>query len=172
VALENVAERVYFQPMNKSVVPVEVRSVLPLNAGRAIFLGNDEKVFVIYVDEQVGVAISMLMKGESRERPMTHDLTVHLMTALGAKVDRVVINDVKSETYFARLIVSCQNELFQRKIIELDGRPSDCIALAIAQKAPIYVAKEVWDEVEDRSEVLRQIKENDLEAGGGEAEEA
>ncbi len=158
--------------MNKSVVPVEVRSVLPLNAGRAIFLGNDEKVFVIYVDEQVGVAISMLIKGESRERPMTHELTVHLMTALGAKVDRVVINDVKNETYFARLIVSCQNELFQRKIIELDGRPSDCIALAIAQKAPIYVAKEVWEEVEDRSEVLRQIKENDLEAGGEPPEEA
>ena len=63
--------------MNKSVVPVEVRSVLPLNAGRAIFLGNDEKVFVIYVDEPVGVAISMLLKGETRERPMTHDLTVH-----------------------------------------------------------------------------------------------
>jgi len=153
--------------MNKSVVPVEVRSVLPLNAGRAIFLGNDEKVFVIYVDEPVGVAISMLLKGETRERPMTHDLTVHLLTALGARMDRVVINDVKSETYFARLIVSCENELFQRKIIELDGRPSDCIALAIAQKAPIYVAGEVWEEVEDRSEVLRQIKENDHEAGAG-----
>jgi bifunctional DNase/RNase len=106
---------------------VEVRSILPLNAGRAIFLGNDDKVFVIYVDEQVGVAVSMLMKGETRERPMTHDLMVHLMTALGAKVERVVINDVKSETYFARLIVSCQNELFQRKIIELEGRPSDCM---------------------------------------------
>ena len=147
--------------MNKPVVPIEVRSVLPLNAGRAIFLGNDDKVFVIYVDEQVGVAISMLMKGETRERPMTHDLMVHLLTALGAKVERVVINDVKSETYFARLIVSCQNELFQRKIIELDGRPSDCIALAIAQKAPIYVSNEVWEEVEDRSEVLRQIQDGD-----------
>lgn len=147
--------------MNKSVVPVEVRSVLPMNAGRAIFLGNDEKVFVIYVDESVGLAISMFLKGETRERPMTHDLTVHLMTALGAKVERVVINDVKSETYFARLIIGCENELFQRKIIELDGRPSDCIALAIAQKAPIYVAKSVWEEVEDRSDVLRQIEENE-----------
>jgi len=155
--------------MSKSVVPVEVRSVLPMNAGRAIFLGNDDKVFVIYVDESVGVAISMLMRGETRERPMTHDLTVHLLTALGARVERVVINDVKSETYFARLIVGCENELFQRKIIELDGRPSDCIALAIAQKAPIYVAKEVWDEVEDRSDVLRQIEENG-QAQGGEAE--
>ena len=147
--------------MNKPVVSIEVRSVLPLNAGRAIFLGNADKVFVIYVDEQVGVAIQMLMKGETRERPMTHDLMVNLMTALGAKVERVVINDVKSETYFARLIVSCQNELFERKIIELDSRPSDCIALAIAQGAPIYVAKDVWDEVEDRSDVLRQIKENE-----------
>jgi hypothetical protein len=156
--------------MNKSVVPVEVRSVLPLNAGRAIFIGNDDKVFVIYVDESVGVAISMLMSGETRERPMTHDLTVHLMTALGARVERVVINDVKSETYFARLIVSCENELFQRKIIELDGRPSDCIALAIAQKAPIYVAKEVWEEVVDRSDVLRQIQGNQ-DAGSASAEE-
>ncbi len=147
--------------MNKSVVPVEVRSVLPMNAGRAIFLGNEDKVFVIYVDESVGLAISMFLKGETRERPMTHDLTVHLMTALGAKVERVVINDVKSETYFARLIISCENELFQRKIIELDGRPSDCIALAIAQKAPIYVSKSVWEEVEDRSDVLRQIEENE-----------
>ena len=145
--------------MNKPVVPVEVRSVLPVNAGRAIFLGNDEKIFVIYVDEGVGTAISFLMKGAMRERPMTHDLMVHLMAALGAKVERVVINDVKAETYFARLIVSCQNELFERKIIELDGRPSDCIALAIAHKAPIYVAREVWDEVDDRSDVLRQIEE-------------
>jgi bifunctional DNase/RNase len=147
--------------MNKLVVPVEVRSVLPLNTGRAVFLGNEEKVFVIYVDETVGASISVLMKGAPRERPMTHDLMCHLMTALGAKVDRVIINDVKSETYFARLIVSCQNELFERKIIELDGRPSDCVALAVAQGAPIYVAKEVWDEVEDRSEVLRQIQENE-----------
>jgi len=147
--------------MNKLVVPVEVRSVLPLNTGRAVFLGNEEKVFVIYVDETVGASISVLMKEVPRERPMTHDLMCHLMTALGAKVDRVVINEVKSETYFARLIVSCQNELFERKIIELDGRPSDCVALAVAQGAPIYVAKEVWDEVEDRSEVLRQIQENE-----------
>jgi bifunctional DNase/RNase len=94
-----------------------------------------------------------------------------MMKALGARVERVVVNDVKSETFFARLIVSCENELFERKIIELDGRPSDCIALAISQKAPIYVAREVWDEVEDRSELLRQIEENGQPATEGEPEE-
>ena len=157
--------------MSKSVVPVEVRSVIPMQTGRAIFLGNDQKVFLIYVDEAVGMTVALLMKGVSRERPMTHDLMVHLMTALGAKVERVVINDVKSETYFARLIVSCQNELFERKIIELDARPSDCIALAIAQKAPIYVSGEVWEEVEDRSDVLRELESPSSEEASGEEEQ-
>ncbi|MHA3771663.1 bifunctional nuclease family protein [Verrucomicrobiota bacterium sgz303538] len=156
--------------MNKSVVPVEIRTVLPFNAGRAVFIGNDDKVFVIYVDESVGAAISMFINGTPKERPLTHDLIGHLMSALGAKVERVIINDLKSETYFARLIVSCENELYEKKIIELDGRPSDCIALAIQQKAPIYVSREVWDEVEDRSDVLRQIEENE-QSGEGESEE-
>lgn len=155
--------------MSKNVVPVEIRTVLPFNAGRAVFIGNDEKVFVIYVDESVGAAITMFMNDTPKERPLTHDLIGHLMAALGAKVERVIINDLKSETYFARLIISAENELFEKKIVELDGRPSDCIALAIQQKAPIYVSKDVWDEVEDRSDVLRQIEES--EQGGGASEE-
>src|SRR5215218_2449670 len=139
--------------MNKPVVPVEIRTVLPFNAGRAVFIGNDEKVFVIYVDESVGAAITMFMNNTPKERPLTHDLMAHLMAALGAKVERVIINDLKSETYFARLIITAENELFEKKIVELDGRPSDCLALAIQQKAPLYVSKDVWEEVEDRSDV-------------------
>ena len=146
--------------MNKPVIEVQVRAVLPFNNGRAVFIGNDEKVFVIYVDESVGAAISKFMKQTPKERPLTHDLMGHLMKALGAKVERVIINDLKSETYFARLILSAENELFEKKIIELDGRPSDCLAMAIQQGAPIYVARDVWEEVEDRTDVLRNLEEN------------
>ena len=145
---------------SKPVIEAQVRAVLPFNNGRAVFIGNDEKVFVIYVDESVGAAISMFMNQTPKERPLTHDLMGHLMKALGAKVDRVIINDLKSETYFARLIISAENELFEKKIVELDGRPSDCLALAISQGAPIYVSREVWDEVEDRTDVLRNLEEN------------
>ena len=152
--------------MSKPVVPVEIRTVLPFNSGRAVFIGNEEKVFVIYVDESVGAAISMFMNDTPKERPLTHDLIGHLMAALGAKVERVIINDLKSETYFARLIISAENELFEKKIVELDGRPSDCIALAIQQKAPIYVSRDVWDEVEDRSDVLRHLEENGRQGEG------
>jgi hypothetical protein len=145
--------------MSKQVVPVNVRAILPYNNGRAVFVGNEHKVFVIYVDESVGAAIAMFINNTPKERPLTHDLLGHLLTALGAKVERVIINDLKTETYFARLIISAENELHAKKIIELDGRPSDCIALAIQQGAPVYVASEVWEEVEDRSDILKKMEE-------------
>ena len=147
---------------SKPVVEVQVRAVLPFNSGRAVFIGNDDKVFVIYVDESVGAAITMFMNHTPKERPLTHDLMGHLLAAVGAKVERVIINDLKSETYFARLIISAENELFEKKIIELDARPSDCIAMATQQKAPIYVSQEVWDEVDDMSDVLRKMEEEGL----------
>src|SRR5712675_2514941 len=148
--------------MSKQVVPVQIRAILPYNNGRAVFVGNDQKVFVIYVDESVGTAIAMFMNKTPKERPLTHDLMAHLLTALGAKVDRVIINDLKSATYYARVIIRVQNELQQKKIIELDGRPSDCIAMATQQKAPIYVSQVVWDEVDDMSDVLRKMEEEGL----------
>jgi uncharacterized protein len=151
--------------MSKAVLPVEVKAVLPTNAGRAVFIGNDEKVFVIYVDESVGAAITMFVNHTPKERPLTHDLMGHLMTALGAKVERVIINDLKTATYFARLIISAENELQQKKIIELDARPSDSIALATQQGAPIYVSQAVWEEVEDMGEILRKMEEDDLQSG-------
>jgi bifunctional DNase/RNase len=150
---------------SKPVVEVQVRAVLPFNSGRAVFIGNDDKVFVIYVDESVGAAITMFMNHTPKERPLTHDLMGHLLAAVGAKVERVIINDLKSETYFARLIISAENELFEKKIIELDGRPSDCLAMAIQQRAPVYVSRDVWDEVEDRSDVLRNLEENGPQSG-------
>ena len=94
----------------------------------------------------------------------------HLLSGLGAKVSRVVVNDIQEATYFARLIVEAENELTsERKVIEIDARPSDCLALAIQQKAPVYVAQHVWDAVEDMSEVLRKMETGEF--GTDESEE-
>ena len=81
------------------------------------------------------------------------------MRALGAKIERVIVNDLKRSTYFARLVLSAENESQQKKIIEIDARPSDCIAMATQQRAPIYLSLDVWDEVEDMTEALRKIQE-------------
>ncbi|MCB1203272.1 MAG: bifunctional nuclease family protein [Verrucomicrobiae bacterium] len=150
--------------MGKPVVQVEVKSVLATSAGSAVFLGNEEKVFVIYVDHSVGSAINMFLHGTPKPRPQTHDLFADVLTALGARVDRVVINDFTDTVFFARLIIVAENELEERKIVELDARPSDSIALAVQAGAPIYVAHHVWESVEDMSEVLKKMQDANNES--------
>jgi hypothetical protein len=151
--------------MNKDVIEVQVRAVLPLEGSFAVFLGDESKVFVIYIDEAVGTAISMFMRGVSKERPLTHDLVGHLLMAFGARVDRVVINNINGSVFHARLIISAENELqTSRKVIELDARPSDSIAMAVQQSAPIFVARHVWEAVENVSDTLAQIEKRGLEA--------
>jgi uncharacterized protein len=145
--------------MSKPVVEVQVRSVAAVGGGCAVFLGNEDKVFVMFVDQSVGAAITMFMQGAQKERPLTHDLLANVLLALGAKIDRVVVNDLKDGTYFARLVLSAENETQQKKIIEIDARPSDCIAMATQQSAPIFVSLDVWDEVEDMTEMLRKMQQ-------------
>src|ERR1700747_2383479 len=145
--------------MSKPVVEVQVRAVIPTSGGCAVFIGNEQKIFVIYVDQSVGAAITMFMRGTQKERPLTHDLLVNILRALGAKIERVIVNDLKRGTYFARLVLSSENESQQKKIIEIDARPSDCIAMATQQPAPIYVSLDVWDELEDMTEALRKMQE-------------
>ncbi len=150
--------------MKKDVVPVEIRGILPANSGCAIFLGNPQKVFVIQVEHNMGAVIGMFLRDTPKERPLTHDLMANVLKGFGITVERVVITELKNSTYFARLILQQQNEL-GRKIVEIDARPSDCLALATCQKRPVYVASELFEQVEDMSEVLDRINQN-----GGENE--
>jgi bifunctional DNase/RNase len=145
--------------MSKRVVEVKVRAVAATSGGWAVFLGNEDKVFVMFVDQSVGTAITMFMQDMQKERPLTHDLVANILRALGAKIERAIVNDLKLGTYYARLVISVENESQQKKIIEIDARPSDCIAMATAEHAPIYVSLDVWDEVEDMTEALRMIQE-------------
>ena len=121
---------------------------------------NVHKEFVvIFVDQSVGTDITMFIEGTQRERPLTHDLIANILRALGTKIERVIVNKLKRGTYFARLVLSAENELQQKKIIEIDARPSDRIGMAAQQRAPIYVSLDVWDKVEDMTVVLRKMQE-------------
>ena len=150
--------------MKRDVVPVEIRGILPANTGCAIFIGNEEKVFVIQVENNMGAIIGMFVRDTPKERPLTHDLISSMFKGFNITVERVVITELKNSTYYARIILQQQNEL-GRKLVEIDSRPSDCLAIATAQKRPIYVASSLFEEVEDMSEVLQRINEN-----GGENE--
>ncbi len=150
--------------MKNDVVPVEIRGILPANSGCAIFVGNEEKVFVIQVEHNMGAVIGMFLRDTPKERPLTHDLITSIFKGFGISVERVVITELKNSTYFARLILKQQNEL-ATKLVEIDARPSDCLALATAQKRPLFVATSLFNQVEDMSKWLEEINEN-----GGEPE--
>ena len=142
--------------MNNDSMEVTVKGVMPTSNGCAIFLGNDQKTFVIYVDPAIGNAINMTINQVKKERPLTHDLIGLILRGLETKIERVVINDVDEGTFFARIILQMENEL-GKKIIELDARPSDSIVLALQMKQPIHVANKVLENVEDMSEILERI---------------
>jgi bifunctional DNase/RNase len=147
--------------VKSEVLPVQIRGILPANNSCALFVGNEKKVFVIQVEPQMGAVIGMFLRDTPKERPLTHDLINRVFLGFGISVERVIITDLKNSTYFARLILQQQNELHtERKIVELDARPSDCLALAAAQKKPIFVSAKLFEQVEDMSEVLDRMNES------------
>src|SRR5207247_9956110 len=103
--------------MKKDVVPVEIRGILPANSGCAIFVGNDEKVFVIQVEHNMGAVIGMFLRDTPKERPLTHDLIASIFAGFNMTAERVVITELNTPTYLARLILQQQNEL-GRKMFE------------------------------------------------------
>jgi len=153
--------------MEKELIPAAVRGVMPTANGCAVFLGNDEKTFVIYVDHSVGNAIQMTLDGVKKDRPLTHDLIGSILLGLGTRLERVVINDARDKTFFARIFLTMDNEL-GTKIVEIDARPSDSIVLALQHKRPIYVARAVFDAVEDMTEILEQVRRQQAEEEQGE----
>ncbi len=150
--------------MQNDVVAVAVKGVVPTPNGCAVFLGNDDKIFVIYVDHFVGNAIQMTLDGVKKDRPLTHDLIGSILVGLGTRLERVVINDARDQTFFARVLLTMENEL-GTKIVEIDARPSDSIVLSLQQNRPIYVARAVFDSVEDRTEILEQWRRQQDEPG-------
>ena len=142
--------------MQNDVVAVSIRGVMPTTNGCAVFLGTEEKTFVIYVDPFVGNAISMAANGEKKERPLTHDLIINIFEGLEVNLQRIIINEVRKNTFYARIILQMQNEL-GNKLLEIDARPSDSLALAIQTRKPIYATRQVIETVEDMTEILEKL---------------
>ena len=133
-----------------------------------MFLGDGHKVIVFYIDPGVGASINVALSGQKPARPLTHDLFLLALETLGARVSRVVIVKVEDDVYFARLILEAENEIMERKIVELDARPSDCLALAVRQSAPVYVVRALWENLQDMSSVLEEMRKKGMDLSGGE----
>ncbi len=92
------------------------------------------KYLPILIGPFEATAIALALEGASVPRPLSHDLMVSIISALGAKVQSVQIHDIQNNTFYAKIIIEKDG-----KTSEIDARPSDSIALALRTKAPIYV---------------------------------
>ncbi len=98
-----------------------------------------DRVLPIWIGHNEAWAIAMEISGVGSKRPLTHDLFKTAIEAMGGKLDKVEITELKEQTFFARLYISVDG-----KIVDIDARPSDSIALALKTKSPIYVSEDLF----------------------------
>ena len=102
--------------------------------------GEEKRYLPIWIGVAEATAIFIQLNDQVLPRPMTHDLLKSIIDTLGAKVSKVLVNDINQNTFFARVFLE-QTELGEK--YEIDARPSDAIALALRTDAPIFVAEKV-----------------------------
>ncbi|HIW75888.1 MULTISPECIES: bifunctional nuclease family protein [Gordonibacter] len=132
------------------MVPVKVKTLIVVSAPAPSILvlqpveepiqPGKYRIVPIWVGANEAAQLGVALEKARFARPMTHDLFLDALTNLDARVDHVVISGVKGAMFFARLTLK-QHE----RLVDLDARPSDAIALAIRQQAPLYIDEEVLE---------------------------
>ena len=131
--------------LDYNVVMIEMKVMgiaLDTRTGSPIVVLHDlqnRKALPIWIGSAEASAIIRKIENITVTRPMTHDLIIDIVEKTGYSIDRIEINDVDKETYFA--IIYLKNE--EGKEIEIDARPSDAIAVSIRVEAPIFVTANV-----------------------------
>jgi hypothetical protein len=126
------------------MIRVEIDSIRVslMSQDRVVVLKDSasERYLPIWIGPFEAEAIRVELQGVEVTRPLTHDLLKSVILQLGGEVEQILINDLRNDTFFARLEVKASG-----KMIEVDSRPSDAIALAVRLKVPIFVDNSVMD---------------------------
>jgi bifunctional DNase/RNase len=101
---------------------------------------DGDRAFPIVIGIWEAVAIDRNVKCKPTPRPMTHDLLQNVIEKLDARLDRIIVNDLRRRTFYAKLVLQKNGQT-----VEVDSRPSDAIALAVQMSAPIFVEEKVLE---------------------------
>ena len=158
-------------------VPMElvgIRVELPTNTPIMLLreTGGD-RYLPIWIGTPEATAIAMAHDGIQTKRPLTHDLVTSLMEMLGARVDSVIVTELRGGTFYADITVTVGDETHQ-----ISSRPSDAVAIAVRADAPLFADKALLeeagvhiqdeqdeDEIEKFKEFLDRIDPTDFEVG-------
>ncbi len=138
---------------------VESIRVSLINYQRVVILKEKEsdRYLPIWIGPAEADAIAIELQEVAVARPLTHDLLRSVIGALGAKVTSIVINDLASDTFYARIMLDANG-----RHVEIDSRPSDAVALAVRVKVPIYADETVLE----RAGIVLEKETKDGEAAG------
>jgi len=101
---------------------------------------DQDRYLPIWIGPYEADAIAMELLGKTAPRPQTHDLLKSVIDTMGARVSHVLVNDLRDDTFFAKIVMDKNGVK-----VEVDSRPSDAIALSVRVKAPIFVADSVME---------------------------
>jgi bifunctional DNase/RNase len=123
---------------------------------------NSERYLPIWIGQAEAESITLQLTNTKLPRPLTHDLIVDAIRALGATVRYVLVNDLRDETFYARVVLRTRDG----KDLSIDSRPSDAIAIAVRVDCPIYVDDDVMAQHghEPEEESAEEPQEEDLGA--------
>ncbi|CAJ36243.1 conserved hypothetical protein [Methanocella arvoryzae MRE50] len=139
-------------------MPVSVKGVYFVSTitgpQAVVFLSDNEDMMVpIYIGPAEAISIDVALRRETTPRPMTHDLLKTIMDNFSIGIDRIIIDDLDEQVFYARLMLQDGD-----RQVEIDARPSDCIALAVRTNASIFIEREIMEKV--------SIDRKDIEAAG------
>ncbi len=136
-----------------------------MNYQRVVILKEKsaDRYLPIWIGPAEADAIAVKLQGANVPRPLTHDLLRSIIDSLQATIDYIVVNDLRSDTFYAKILLTANG-----KQIEIDSRPSDALALAVRADVPIYADEAVLDKagILLDSETGKPIVDEKLDAGG------
>ncbi|MCL7410409.1 MAG: bifunctional nuclease family protein [Methanosarcinaceae archaeon] len=146
---------------NTDVTEVSVKGVYMIDAyggpAPAVLLeGDDGLLMPIYIGQPEAISIGAAIKKETMPRPLSHDLIISILSRLDTRVKSVLIDDKIDKIYYARITLEKDG-----KLMDFDARPSDCIALALRDDAPIMVTDSVLARAVVNKEKLHGAKSID-----------
>jgi bifunctional DNase/RNase len=149
-------------------IEVKIRALMmDPNSGTPIIILKDvgsDTMLPIWVGAYEANAIALEIEKVTPQRPMTHDLLRNLIVEMGSSVERVVVTELRDNTFFAII----QMRHVDGTVVMLDSRPSDAIALALRTDCPIFVNDEV---IKASRNTVSDGEDAEIESEGGEEEE-
>lgn len=155
--------------MVPAVIEMTIESIRVslMNYQRVVILKEKEsdRYLPIWIGPAEADAIAVRLQDVNVARPLTHDLLRNMIDQLGATVDYVVVNDLSNDTFFARIMLHVDG-----RVLEVDSRPSDAIALAVRAQVPIYADESVLEKagvrLDEETQQLPTIDGQTIEATG------